>query len=441
MSVNAYTGEVTGTPTATGSYRFTIKGSDPVSGNTSFREYTLNINSIPKIDIAGLPDGIVGADYNVRITGTGGSTPLIWGIKGNLPEGLTLDSRTGTISGKLLLPGIYNFTATIKDANGAINSKDLTITVIEPSDTERPDPIYDLKVLYWSDTSALLTWSAPLDDSMTHTAALYDLRYIEDCPGAVALDDSTWDSAIEVSGAPRPQAEALQTYTLTGLQSGKTYCIAIKSRDAAGHISPMSNIVTIPLSSGTSTSGLSELTSSLILRRGYNLISFPLIPVPNGRDLLFGPVVGNPAALYRWYSFYPDITPPQYYLEDIVMPGSGYFLYSQADGVSLSVNGLELVADAYPVSLQNGWNMIGNPYTKAILLKDVQVKDTLTGDTRSYMEGVKGGWIGNTLYQLNAGNYDFSSFNDDPPAVLEPWVGYWIYVGREKGLEILFRKP
>ena len=58
------------------------------------------------------------------------------------------------------------------------------------------------------------------------------------------------------------------------------------------------------------------------------------MPVPNGRDLL-SPVLGDNVALYRWYSYYPGLTPPQYYLEDVILPGYAYLLYSDADNIIL----------------------------------------------------------------------------------------------------------
>ncbi|MCC6544406.1 MAG: putative Ig domain-containing protein [Nitrospirae bacterium] len=442
MSLNTNTGDITGTPTETGIYSFTITGVDPVSKYSRSRDYTLNINSIPNIDVSTLPDGVAGEAYRGRITVRGGSAPIVWSILGNLPEGVLLDSKTGILSGTLIVPGIYDFTAGIRDVNGATDSKDIRITVKEPDDKEPPDAISDLRGIYLTDTSLLLMWSAPSDDSLTGTAAIYDLRYMESCPGSSELDEGTWDMAVELHGERRPQARSLQTYTLSGLKAGTSYCIAIKSMDSLGHISAISNIVNFPLSGERGATELSDLTSSVILKKGYNLISIPLMPVQNDIDLLFERMVGKPVALYRWYSAYPGITPPRYYMEDMIFPGNGYFLYSPSDNITLTVEGLKTVDPEYSVMLQNGWNMIGNPYEKAILLSEISVKDnSANGIAQPFMEAVQNGLIGNTLYYLNGNNYDFASFNDLPPAAFEPWIGYWIYVNNVNGVEIRFKKP
>lgn len=435
LNINTFTGEISGIPTVTGTYTFSVLGNDPVTGNSLSREYTIHVNSPPKIETLSLPEGIAGDSYHAAFVVSGGSEPLRWEVSGNMPEGLSLDQGRGIISGALIVPGIYDFEITVKDAGSASDSGNFRITVEETEDVSVPDAISDLRVAYVSGASALMMWTAPADDSRTGTAALYDLRYIEDCTAQPGLD---WEKASEAGREPKPQAGTLHTYTLAGLSTDKSYCIAIKSMDANGHISPISNIVLLPSTAFSDGGNLKELTSTVTLRKGYNLIAFSLMPVPNDIDALI-PALEDPVALYRWYSSYPGITPPQYYLEKTILPGLGYMLYSPEDNVKLSVKGHEIIDMQFIVALHGGWNMIGMPYSKSVMLKDLQVRTISTGEIKPYMDAVRDGLIGNTLYYLNADNYDFASFNDNPPATLEPWTGYWIYVGDEKGVEIIFR--
>ena len=437
IDIDPLTGDISGTPYETGTYTFTAGVRDMVTGQSISREYTIDINPAPKIDTPGLPCCIAGSVYNASLSVACGSEPLRWDITGNMPEGLSLDQSQGIISGVLIVPGIYDFNIMVKDINGASDSVSVRVTVVEPEDTKAPEAVRDLRVLYLTETSVLLLWTAPSDNSLTGTAAIYDLRYMEDCTDSSGLD---WDNSAEAGNEPRPQAGVFHTYTLTGLSPDTPYCVAIKSMDAGGYTSTVSNIVTLPSLSEYGISGFVESSSSISLMKGYNLISFPLMPVPNGRDLL-SPVLGDNVALYRWYSYYPGLTPPQYYLEDVILPGYAYLLYSDADNIILSINGLLIEGPEHKAVLQEGWNMIGTPYNKSVMLKDIVVRNNTTGETRSYTEAVKGGWIGNTIYNLKSSNYDFASFNDDPPAELEPWVGYWIYVGFEHGVEIIFRRP
>ena len=437
INIGMFTGEITGIPADAGTYEFTVRGDEHALGYSLSQGYTINVNPMPEIDTVSLPAGVAGGPYNTAVSVAGGSKPFYWGITGNMPEGVSIDHEKGIISGTPVVPGIYDFKITVKDVNGASDSVTMRITVVEPSDVTPPEAINDLRIAYLTDSSAILIWTAPADNSRTGTAAMYDLRYMEDCSGPSVFD---WERTVNADSEPRPQAGVIHTYTLTGLLPGMPYCIAVRSMDAGGYISPLSNIAMVPASAQDGMFKVKESVTSMILRKGYNLISFPLMPVPNGRNFL-SPALGDNAALYRWYSYYAGITPPQYYEEDFIIPGFGYLLYSAEDNIKVNINGVLLDVADYEVALQEGWNMIGTPHNKQVMLHDLTVKNRSTGELKAYTGAVKSGWIGNTIYNLNAANYDFASFSDDPPASLEPWVGYWIYVGAEQGVNVMFRRP
>ena len=83
-----------------------------------------------------LPSGLsLDADTG-EITGTpaatGGVTPYSWSIvSGSLPTGLSLNSSTGTISGTPRKTGAYNFTIRVTDSDSPADTDDqaLSITV------------------------------------------------------------------------------------------------------------------------------------------------------------------------------------------------------------------------------------------------------------------------------------------------------------------------
>jgi chitodextrinase len=87
--------------------------------------------------------------------------------------------------------------------------------------------------------SAQLTWTASGDDSLTGTAAQYDLRY-----STALITAANYASATQVTGEPTPGAPgASQSQTVTGLQPSTTYWFAIKTADDAGNWSILSNVV------------------------------------------------------------------------------------------------------------------------------------------------------------------------------------------------------
>lgn len=86
--------------------------------------------------------------------------------------------------------------------------------------------------------SVTLSWTAPGDDSVTGTAAAYDLRM-----STSPIDDASWDSATPVTGLPAPQPPGTTEYAVVrGLTQGTTYWFAIKTSDHAGNWSALSNV-------------------------------------------------------------------------------------------------------------------------------------------------------------------------------------------------------
>ena len=83
-----------------------------------------------------------------------------------------------------------------------------------------------------------LTWTAPGDDSLTGTANRYDLRY-----STVPITAANFDAATVAGNLPVPTAPGTtQTVVVPGLATGSTYFFAIKTMDASGNWSAISNI-------------------------------------------------------------------------------------------------------------------------------------------------------------------------------------------------------
>jgi hypothetical protein len=101
-----------------------------------------------------------------------------------------------------------------------------------------PNAVSDLNTDRVSDTTAVLTWTAPADNGGTSNVAAYDLRM-----SLSPIDDASFAGATPVNGLSTPlspgDAEAL---ALTGLARGTTYYFAIKSVDDSGNWSPLSNV-------------------------------------------------------------------------------------------------------------------------------------------------------------------------------------------------------
>ncbi len=90
-------------------------------------------------------------------------------------------------------------------------------------------------------TTVTLNWTAPGDDSLSGTAAVYDIRYY-----TMPITTSNWDQAISVDGEPSPNPAGFQeSFTIENLTPGTTYYFAVKSADESGNWSPLSNVAVV----------------------------------------------------------------------------------------------------------------------------------------------------------------------------------------------------
>jgi len=102
-----------------------------------------------------------------------------------------------------------------------------------------PDSISDLKVIRGTSRTIDLTWTAPGDDGKKGRATGYDLRY-----SSRPLNSQNWDQAVSVKNPPKPlNSGKKQQFHLDRLAPNKTYFLGIRTRDEAGSLSALSNIV------------------------------------------------------------------------------------------------------------------------------------------------------------------------------------------------------
>ena len=130
LSLNAGTGAITGTPSVANTFDFTITATDTV-GATAAEAYAVTINPAPSITTATLPNWTVNkSGYNQTIAVSGGTAPDTFSVtSGSLPNGLTLNSSTGAISGTPSAANTFNFTITVTDSFGGTGSQSYTVVV------------------------------------------------------------------------------------------------------------------------------------------------------------------------------------------------------------------------------------------------------------------------------------------------------------------------
>lgn len=118
LTLNASTGVLSGTPTGSGAFSFTVRASnDAGSGTKTFTGTIVASGSAPVVSSTALNPLTQGVAFSQTLTAAG-STPITWAVTaGTLPAGLTLSSG-GVLSGTPTGSGAFSFTVTATNGVG-----------------------------------------------------------------------------------------------------------------------------------------------------------------------------------------------------------------------------------------------------------------------------------------------------------------------------------
>ncbi len=133
LSINPTTGAITGTPTAYGSFNYTVTVTDSTkpTAQSAQIQCTIVINPPPVANciVINAVQGLAIAP--VTLTGSGGSGgPYTFSATG-LPAGLSI-STTGTISGIPAVSGTFSYTVIVQDNAGHVGTSGCSVTIVPP---------------------------------------------------------------------------------------------------------------------------------------------------------------------------------------------------------------------------------------------------------------------------------------------------------------------
>jgi large repetitive protein len=131
LSLGSSTGVISGIPTTAGTTTITVQVTDSLGG-TATKDLSITIAAAPTITTASpLPTGEVNIAYSETLEASSGSgTYTNWSITaGTLPDGLSLDSSTGVISGIPTTAGTTTITVQVTDSLDGTATKDLSVTI------------------------------------------------------------------------------------------------------------------------------------------------------------------------------------------------------------------------------------------------------------------------------------------------------------------------
>ncbi len=116
LTINSLTGLITGIPAATGSSSFIVKVTDS-TGQTLTHSTAISVNEHLMVQTSTLPILGSGILYSQPVVASGGTAPYTWAVTNGLPEGLSINSTTGVISGTTnVQAGNYDLSVQVTDS-------------------------------------------------------------------------------------------------------------------------------------------------------------------------------------------------------------------------------------------------------------------------------------------------------------------------------------
>ncbi len=163
LTLNSSTGAITGTPSGAGVSNFTVKVTDAQS-DTATQSLSITISpAVPlSISTTTLPAGTAGTPYSAPITAVGGVYPYAWSvIAGKIPDGLTLNSSTGVLSGTPQNVGQSSFSVQVVDSETPPVSAtgQVSITINSPGGNGNPGVLSGNYAFYLNGFNATGAWT------------------------------------------------------------------------------------------------------------------------------------------------------------------------------------------------------------------------------------------------------------------------------------------
>jgi hypothetical protein len=335
------------------------------------------------------------------------------------------------------------------------------------------------------DVRIVSTYSSPGGVPVTGYLVKYSTKSIVDDGVTPGMGEIPFSSAVSAEGVGLPKSPGSRecyTVKVQNIVSGNDrtpdtqFFFAVKAEDENHNKGGLS------LSKGSTSTVVPGMTA--LSPMVYNLVSIPKVPPDspdpdpkkprlNSPDAVFGDDVGKipQLYLYHWHStgvghdngcydglpnsYDPNNpkrtnNPPCVQISSIPIrqAGEGYLLWSPRMDIVIDTpvdstdtpaasctdeNGLPF--SCYVLRLDDGWNMIANPFGKESDMSGVKVREAdgsqVTTVTFQDAATVRN-WIGNAIYTYNGTMYTYDVCDGTGCATaLQPWKGYWVWLHRQ----------
>ncbi|MCJ1775576.1 putative Ig domain-containing protein [Mammaliicoccus sciuri] len=273
VTYDSETNTISGTPTTVGSYDVTVVTTDE-SGNKTETTFTITVEDTTAPEVDPVDDQTTEVHTpitNIELNGKDNSGKSVTHEVSGLPEGVTYDSETNTISGTPTTVGSYDVTVISTDESGNKTETTFTITV---EDTLPPtvDPIED-------QTTEVNT---PIEDITLN-----------------GQDNSGKPVTHEVSGLPEGVTYDPETNTISGTPTTVgSYEVIVVSTDESGNKTETSFTITVEDTTAPTVDPIEDQTTE---------VNTPIKDVTlNGKDNSGKPVTHEVSGLPDGVTFDPE---------------------------------------------------------------------------------------------------------------------------------------
>lgn len=135
---------IMGTPSATGTFQFTIRVTDSLNAHDDSGSYTVRITQLSlTINSSVLTQGEVGTAYSYTLSASNGNTPYTWAINSGKPSWMTLTSSTGALTGTPDATGDHSMVVQVTDEDATVVTKTVTLRVVAAGQAETAHDFFD----------------------------------------------------------------------------------------------------------------------------------------------------------------------------------------------------------------------------------------------------------------------------------------------------------